>query len=129
MATNAGEWSSVQRPSSTSSGVRRSGLSSAARDTLRQKSSSAARAPSAPPAAWPSASTAAFMAPADVPEMPSIAQPGLLEQPIQHAPGEGAMRAPALQRQIHQNRIASHDSLALVLGQRARSAKGYPGVA
>ena len=29
-------------------------------------------APSAPPAAWPSASTAAFIAPAEVPETPSI---------------------------------------------------------
>jgi hypothetical protein len=40
------------------------------------------------------------MAPADVPEMPSITEPGLLQQPIQHAPGEGAMRAAALKRQI-----------------------------
>jgi len=51
MATKTGEWSSVQRPSSTSSGGRRKGLSSAARDTLRQKRSSATRAPAAPPAA------------------------------------------------------------------------------
>src|SRR5262249_44772552 len=76
MATNAGEWSSVQRPSNTSSGVRRSGLSRAARDTRRQKFSSAARAPSAPLSAWPSISTAAFIAPADVPEMPSIRSHG-----------------------------------------------------
>ena len=38
-------------------------------------------------------------------------QPWLLEQPIQHAPGERAMRAAALQRQIHQNRIACHAGL------------------
>src|SRR5215831_6763369 len=76
MATNAGEWSSVQRPSNTSSGVRRSGLSSAAFDTRRQKFSSATRAPSAPSSAWPSTSTAAFIAPAEVPEMPSIRSHG-----------------------------------------------------
>jgi len=51
MAMNTGEWSSVQRPSMTSSGVRWSGLSEAARDTRCQKFSSAARAPSAPFAA------------------------------------------------------------------------------
>ena len=43
------------------------------------------------------------MAPAEVPEMPSISQPGLLEQPIEHAPGEGAVRAAALQREVDQN--------------------------
>ena len=72
----AGEKSSDQRPSSTSSGVRRKGLSRAARDTADQNRSSAARAPSAPPAAWPSASTAAFIAPAEVPEMASISSQG-----------------------------------------------------
>ena len=32
-------------------------------------------------------------------------QPGLLEQPVEHAPGEGAVRPAALQRQIDQQRI------------------------
>src|SRR6478752_1238549 len=76
MATNMGEQSSVQRPSSTSSGLRRNGLSTAAWETRRQKFSSAARAPSAPSPAKPSTSTAAFMAPAEVPEMPSMPSQG-----------------------------------------------------
>src|SRR5271156_3440522 len=76
MATYMGEESSVQRPSITSSGPRRKGLKRAASETRRQNSSKAARAPSAPPLAWPSTSTAAFMAPADVPEMPSIPSHG-----------------------------------------------------
>ena len=46
-----GEWSSDQRSRSTSRNPRRNGLSKAARETLRQKLSKAARAPSAPPAA------------------------------------------------------------------------------
>src|SRR6185369_578670 len=71
-----GEESSVQRPRSTSSGPRRRGLKRAASDTRRQKFSSAVRAPAAPPFAWPSTSTAAFIAPADVPEMPSIRSHG-----------------------------------------------------
>ena len=74
--TNIGEVSSVQRPSITSRGVRRKGLSNAASETRRQNCSSAALAPSAPPAAWPLMRTAAFMAPAEVPEMPSISSLG-----------------------------------------------------
>ena len=42
------------------------------------------------------------MAPAEVPEMPSIVEPALLEQPVEHAPGEGAVRAAALQREVDQ---------------------------
>src|SRR6266850_7522854 len=71
-----GEESSVQRPRSTSSGPRRNGLKRAASETRRQKFSRAVRAPAAPPFAWPSTSTAAFIAPADVPEMPSIRSHG-----------------------------------------------------
>ena len=67
-----GEELSDQRPSSRSRGVRCSGLNSAALATRAQKTSSAARAPGAPPSAQPSASTAAFMAPAEVPEIASI---------------------------------------------------------
>ena len=104
MATKAGEWSSVQRPSKTSSGVRRSGLSYAARDTRRQKFSSAARAPSA------------ALVGIAVDQHRGIhrsrrragdtvdAQPRLLEQAVEHAPREGAMRAPALQGEVHYNR-------------------------
>jgi len=33
-------------------------------------------------------------------------QPGLLEQPVQRAPGKGTMRAAALQRKVDENRIA-----------------------
>src|SRR5271165_1160629 len=76
MATYIGDESSVQRPSSISSGPRCNGLKRAASETRRQNVSSAARAPAAPPFAKPSTSTAAFMAPADVPEMPSISSHG-----------------------------------------------------
>src|SRR6516162_2445092 len=76
IATKTGEWSKLQRSRSTSRKPRRSGLSTAARDTLRQNASNAERAASAPPLAWPSTSTAAFIAPADVPEMPSICSHG-----------------------------------------------------
>jgi hypothetical protein len=65
-----------QRPSAMSSGVRRKGLKVAARATRRQKASSATRAPSRPLAAKPSAITAAFIAPAEVPEMPSNSSQG-----------------------------------------------------
>src|SRR5262245_33885482 len=66
----------VQRPSTTSSGPRRSGLSCPARATALQKLSRAARAPSAPPAACPATRTAAFIAPAEVPETPSMRSHG-----------------------------------------------------
>jgi hypothetical protein len=64
--------SSDQRPISRSSGERCSGLNAAARETSRQNRSSASRAPLAPPAIQPSARIAAFIAPADVPEMAAI---------------------------------------------------------
>jgi hypothetical protein len=59
-----------------SSGVRRKGLKVAARATPRQNASSATRAPSRPLAAKPSTVTAAFIAPAEVPEMPSNSSQG-----------------------------------------------------
>jgi hypothetical protein len=40
--------------------------------------------------------------PADVPRKAVDPQPGLLEQPVEHAPGEGAMRATTLQCETHQ---------------------------
>jgi hypothetical protein len=52
--------------------VRWNGLKAAARETRRQKASSASRAPARPPAAKPEASTAAFIAPAEVPEIASM---------------------------------------------------------
>ena len=75
-ATNIGELSIVQRPSRISMGPRRKGLITAALDTRCQNASSAARPPSAPPSAYPSLKTAAFMDPAEVPEMPSICSQG-----------------------------------------------------
>ena len=48
------------------------GLNDPARATARQKLSSASRAPSFPPSACPATSTAAFIAPAEVPETLSI---------------------------------------------------------
>ena len=44
--------------------------------------------------------TAAFMAPALVATMPSKSRPRLFEQAVEHAPGEGAMGAAALQGEI-----------------------------
>ena len=73
---NAGELSSVQLPRSRSIGARWNGLKVAARDTRRQKSSSAARAASRPPFAMPWAKTAAFIAPAEVPEIASTSSQG-----------------------------------------------------
>src|SRR5262245_43038996 len=60
----------------TSSGLRRMGLNRAECETRFQKASSAALAPSAPPAVYPATSTAPFMAPADVPDMPSMRSQG-----------------------------------------------------
>ncbi len=57
-------------------------------------------APSAPPSRKPSARSTAFIAPALVPLMPSMSKPPVLEQRVEHAPGEGAMRAAALQREV-----------------------------
>ena len=71
-----GEFSSVHWPVSISIGPRRIGLNFDASETVFQKSSSAALAPSAPPCAWPLAITAAFIAPAEVPEMPSKVSQG-----------------------------------------------------
>ena len=56
----------------------------------------------------PSAITTAFIAPAEVPEMPSNASHGFLEQAVEHAPGERAVRAAALQAEIDRNGIAIH---------------------
>ena len=52
-------------------GLRWNGLKRALSDIFCQKRSSAAFAPADPPSQRPSARTAAFMAPAEVPEMPS----------------------------------------------------------
>jgi hypothetical protein len=49
-------------------GLRCNGLNKAALETLRQKASSASRAPALSPLAGPSTITAPFMAPAEVPE-------------------------------------------------------------
>ena len=76
LAMYAGEFSSVQRPDNTASGLRCSGLKREASDTAFQKVSSAALAPSTPPCSRPLAMTAAFIAPAEVPEMPSICSQG-----------------------------------------------------
>ncbi len=72
IAMNAGELSRLQLPVSISHGPRRNGLKRAASDVLRQKACSISRAVSRPPLAMPAATTAAFIAPAEVPEIPSI---------------------------------------------------------
>lgn len=76
VATYIGEKSSDHRPRSRSIGVLWNGLNAAAFDTRRQKSCIAERAPSRPPTIIPCAKTAAFIAPADVPDMPSISSHG-----------------------------------------------------
>ncbi len=38
--------------------------------------------------------------------MPFDLEPGLLEQTVEHAPGEGAVRPAALERQVDENRSA-----------------------
>ena len=76
VAMYIGEFSSVQWPVSISIGPRCIGLKRDASDTRFQKVSSAALAPSTPPCARPLAITAAFIAPAEVPEMPSICSQG-----------------------------------------------------
>ena len=52
----------------------------------------------------PWAKTAAFIAPAEVPEIALDLEPVRLEQPVEHAPGEGAVRPAALQRQVDRQR-------------------------
>jgi hypothetical protein len=65
------EWRVVQRPSARSHGVRLIGLNLAESATLRQKPLSAALAPEAPPDVKPEASTTPFIAPAELPDIPS----------------------------------------------------------
>ena len=63
----------------------------------RQKSERRLRASSGPPRASPSASITALTAPAEVPDDPDDVQPAVLQQVVEHAPGEGAVRAAALE--------------------------------
>ena len=56
---------------------------------------------STPWMAWPSAITAAFMAGRGA-GYGLDREPGLLEQPVEHAPGESAVGAAALQREVDQ---------------------------
>ena len=104
MARKPGELSSVQRPIIRSSGERWRGLKRPHRDTPPEGLKGRARALGAAPR-HPSASTAAFMAPADVPEIPRL-HPWLLQQPVDDTPGECAVRSAALQRQVDKNRLA-----------------------
>jgi hypothetical protein len=76
--------------------------------------------------------TAAFIAPAEVPEMASIVQPGFLEQPVEHAPGEGAMEPPPCKaRSISDVRtevVDKVDAQAHALGNRFYAGSPiYPG--
>ena len=75
MAKKAGESSRVQRPIRRSSGVRCNGLRAAASRPAARSIERGARA-SAPAMVHPSASTAAFMAPAEVPDIASIRSHG-----------------------------------------------------
>jgi len=92
MARYAGDVSSVQRFISRSTGERCNGLNLAASATRFQYASSAARAPSAPPFIQPLTRTAAFIAPADVPEIAStlsqVSSRSLSSTPQVNAPCE-----------------------------------------
>src|SRR5271157_435193 len=92
MARYAGDVSRVQRFISRSTGERCNGLNLAASATRFQYASSAARAPSAPPCIQPLTSTAAFIAPADVPEIAStlsqVSSRSLSSTPQVNAPCE-----------------------------------------
>src|SRR5262249_45258605 len=76
------------------------GLRADSTDTFFQYARRASRAPSRPPAAKPSASTTALTPPALLPLTPSNSSGLFLEQPVEHAPRDGAVAAAALQRQI-----------------------------
>ena len=99
-----GELSSVQLPRSRSIGARWNGLKVAARDTRRQKSSSAARAAVAAAVRHAVGEDRGVHRPGRGAGDRLDLDPGLLEQPVEHAPGEGAVRPAALQRQVHQHR-------------------------
>ena len=71
-----------------------------ASDIRFQKDRSVSFAPSRPPTAKPWASTVALTAPALDAVMPSKREPLLFQQAIEDTPGEGAMTAAALERQI-----------------------------
>ena len=74
--------------------------------------------PRAPPSSQPSASTTAFIAPALVPVMRLDLEAPVLEERVEHAPGEGAMRAAALQREIDRLLAAGPASLRAAAGAR-----------
>ena len=65
---------------------------------------SAARAPSRPPRANPAASTTAFIAPGARAARLDDLDPLVLEQPVEHPPGQRPMRPAALQRQVQRLR-------------------------
>ena len=90
-----------QKPMISSSDLA-SGLDLAARrgSTRIQNSCSRSRAPSLPPRSKPSTITTAFIAPALVPGDRVEAEPAILEELVDHAPGEGAMGAAALEREV-----------------------------
>jgi hypothetical protein len=88
-----------------SSGVRRKGLKVAARATWRQKASRATRtlAPTRGEAVRRHRRVhRARRGAGDAVDF----EPGLLQQPVDRAPGEGAMCAAALQREVHEQRLA-----------------------
>ena len=68
-------------------------------DALPEPAETPAGASSRPPTARPSAKTTAFTAPALVPLTASKESVFFFEQTVEHAPGEGAERAAALQGQ------------------------------
>ena len=84
--------------------VRCAGEKRAASLTAFQNAASAARAPSRPPRAYPSASTTAFIAPGARAARLDDLDPLVLEQPVEHPPGQRPVRPAALQRQVQRLR-------------------------
>ena len=100
MATKVGDWSSVQRPSRMSSGPRRNGLKRAACETLSQNAASAARAPFGPAIGVAVGKHRGVHGAGRGAGNAVDLEVRLLQQPIEHAPREGAVRTPALQREV-----------------------------
>ena len=91
------------------------------RPTAAQKSASAWRAPSRPPCCHPWASTTAFIAPALLPADAADAvdaDAAVFEQRVEHAPGEGAVRAGGRRRPAHQRPSAAGTGQARIADGR-----------
>ena len=108
-----------------SSGPRRNGLIRAASDTRFQKASSAARAPAGPPCVSPCGHHGGVHGAGRRAGNAVELQPRLLQQPVEHAPGEGAVRAAALQARST-GTAACARSARVAFGLRAARRVAWP---